>query len=44
MLRFVAPEILELQASKRELADAILGENKSLIARLGRDDLEFLLS
>ncbi|MGK2859706.1 MAG: SNF2-related protein [Thermoanaerobaculia bacterium] len=40
----VEEKILELQASKRELADAILGEDKSLIARLGPDDLEFLLS
>ncbi len=32
------------QASKRELAEAILGEDKGLIASLSREDLELLVS
>ena len=36
--------MLELQNTKRELADAIIGEDNSLIARLGREELELLLS
>jgi SNF2 family DNA or RNA helicase len=40
----VEEKILELQKSKRELADAIIQEDQSLIARLTREDLELLLS
>jgi len=40
----VEEKVLELQNSKRELADAIIGEDNSLITRLGREDLEMLLS
>jgi SNF2 family DNA or RNA helicase len=35
---------LELQKNKRELADAILGEDHSLVRDLKREDLELLLS
>jgi SNF2 family DNA or RNA helicase len=40
----VEEKVLELQKSKRELADAILGEDNSLIRDLKREDLELLLS
>ncbi len=40
----VEEKILELQSKKRDLADAILGEDNRLIQNLTRDDLEFLLS
>ncbi|MCI0704258.1 MAG: DEAD/DEAH box helicase [Planctomycetia bacterium] len=40
----VEEKVLALQQSKRELADAILGENSNLIADLKREDLELLLS
>jgi len=40
----VEERILELQAGKRELADAILQTDGSLIANLSREDLELLLS
>ncbi len=40
----VEEKVLELQKSKRDLADAILGEDNSLIRDLGREDLELLLS
>jgi SNF2 family DNA or RNA helicase len=40
----VEEKVLELQASKRELADAILSEDNSLIRDLKREDLELLLS
>ena len=40
----VEEKVLELQKTKRELADAILGENNSLIRDLKREDLELLLS
>ena len=36
--------MLELQESKRELADAIIREDNNLIRNLGREDLELLLS
>jgi SNF2 family DNA or RNA helicase len=39
----VEEKILELQASKRALADAILTEDKSLIGSLKTDDIELLL-
>jgi superfamily II DNA or RNA helicase len=40
----VEAKILELQRSKRALADAIISENNSLIRTLTRDDLNLLLS
>ena len=40
----VEEKILELQRTKRDLADAILGEDNSLIRDLKREDLELLLS
>ena len=40
----VEEKVLELQKSKRELADAIIGEDNSLIRGLKREDLELLLS
>ena len=40
----VEEKVLELQKNKRELADAILGEDNSLIRDLKREDLELLLS
>ena len=36
--------MLELQQTKRELADAILSADNSLIRTLKREDLELLLS
>ncbi|MGQ0816123.1 MAG: DEAD/DEAH box helicase [Gemmatimonadota bacterium] len=38
----VEEKVLALQQTKRELADAILGEESSLITRITRDDLERL--
>lgn len=40
----VEEKVLELQQTKRELADAIINADNSLIRTLGRDDLELLLS
>jgi SNF2 family DNA or RNA helicase len=40
----VEEKVLELQASKRQLADAIINADNSLIRNLGREDLELLLS
>ncbi len=40
----VEQKIVELQAHKRELADAILGGDSRLIQSLTREDLEYLLS
>ncbi|WP_237722819.1 DEAD/DEAH box helicase, partial [Singulisphaera acidiphila] len=40
----VEEKILELQQKKRDLADAILNADKSLIQTLSREDLEFLLT
>ncbi len=40
----VEEKVLELQGRKRELADAILGEDSRLVANLTREDLERLLS
>jgi hypothetical protein len=40
----VEEKVLELQQTKRELADAILGADNSLITDLQREDLELLLS
>ena len=40
----VEEKVLELQKTKRDLADAIIGEDNSLIRNLRREDLELLLS
>jgi SNF2 family DNA or RNA helicase len=40
----VEEKVLELQKTKRDLADAILNEDNSLIRNLNREDLEMLLS
>ena len=40
----VEERILELQRSKRDLADAIIQADQSLLAGLTREDLELLLS
>jgi SNF2 family DNA or RNA helicase len=40
----VEEKVLELQKAKRELADAIIKADNSLISSLGREDLELLLS
>ena len=40
----VEEKVLQLQSTKRELADAIINADNSLIGKLGRDDLEVLLS
>jgi hypothetical protein len=40
----VEEKVLELQRSKRELADAILTADQGLIARIGRQELELLLA
>ena len=40
----VEEKITDLQQQKRELADAILLENRSVLKNLTRDDLELLLS
>jgi len=40
----VEEKVLELQKSKRDLADAIIGEDNRLIGTLQKEDLELLLS
>lgn len=40
----VEEKVMELQNTKRDLADAIVGANEGLIRNLGREDLELLLS
>ncbi|MBI4890442.1 MAG: DEAD/DEAH box helicase [Acidobacteria bacterium] len=40
----VEEKVLELQKTKRELAESIIGEDNSLIRDLKREDLELLLS
>jgi superfamily II DNA or RNA helicase len=40
----VEEKVLELQKTKRDLADAIINADNSLIRKLTRDDLELLLS
>ena len=40
----VEEKVLELQKSKRDLADAIVGQDNSVIRDLKREDLELLLS
>ncbi|CAN5785328.1 hypothetical protein BH23GEM11_BH23GEM11_10300 [soil metagenome] len=48
-MRFIARDtveekVLELQQTKRALADAVLGENQGLLSRITREDLELLLA
>ena len=40
----VEEKVLQLQQTKRDLADAIIGAENSVISKLGREDLELLLS
>jgi superfamily II DNA or RNA helicase len=40
----VEEKVLELQASKRDLADAIINQDNSVIRTISREDLELLLS
>ncbi len=40
----VEEKVIKLQQSKRDLADAIINADNALIGKLGRDDLELLLS
>ena len=40
----VEEKVLQLQQTKRDLADAIISADNSVISRLGREDLELLLS
>jgi SNF2 family DNA or RNA helicase len=40
----VEEKVLQLQQTKRDLADAIIGADNSLIGKLGKEDLELLLS
>ena len=40
----VEEKVLQLQQSKRELAEAIIGQDNSVISTLGRAELELLLS
>ena len=40
----VEEKVLELQKTKRDLANAIIGSDNSLIRDLRREDLELLLS
>jgi SNF2 family DNA or RNA helicase len=39
----IEEKILELQASKRALADAILGQDQGVLSQIGRAELEMLL-
>jgi SNF2 family DNA or RNA helicase len=40
----VEEKVLQLQETKRDLADAIIGAENSLIRDLTREDIELLLS
>jgi len=40
----IEEKILELQRTKRDLADAILSEDQGTLARIGREELELLLA
>jgi len=42
--RTIEEKILELQASKRALADAILSADQGVLAKIGREELEALLA
>ncbi len=39
----IEEKIIALQQTKRELAESILGEDKSLVGKIGREELEMLL-
>lgn len=43
-LTAIEEKILELQASKRALADAILSTDQGMLTAIGREELELLLS
>ena len=43
-LALAKEKVLDLQKTKRELADAIIKADTSLIRSLGREELELLLS
>jgi SNF2 family DNA or RNA helicase len=43
-LNTIEAKILELQASKRALADAILGQDQGVLSGIGREELSLLLS
>jgi superfamily II DNA or RNA helicase len=40
----VEEKVLELQDRKRSLADAVINQDNSLLAQMGREELEYLLS
>ena len=40
----IEEKILDLQASKRALADAILGQDQGVLAHIGREELAMLLA
>ena len=40
----IESKILQLQESKRALADAILAADKGVLASIGREELELLLA
>ncbi|HEY3837462.1 MAG TPA: DEAD/DEAH box helicase [Bryobacteraceae bacterium] len=40
----VEEKVLSLQESKRRLADAVINQDNSLLAQMGREELEYLLS
>ena len=40
----IEEKVLELQASKRALADAILGADQGVLSKIGREELEMLLA
>ena len=40
----VEEKVLDLQQTKRDLADAIISADRGMIATLGKEDLELLLS
>jgi SNF2 family DNA or RNA helicase len=39
----IEERVLELQAQKRQLTEAVLGDDRSLLQDLSKDDLELLL-
>jgi SNF2 family DNA or RNA helicase len=40
----IEEKIIELQRSKRELADAILGEDQGILSKIGAEELALLLA
>ena len=44
LIRRFEEKILDLQATKRALADAILGRDQGVLAGIGREELEALLA